>query len=349
MPEALLLGYFGAGNLGDELILKSFLQAYGDLLKGKGFSYVLTVKSAPTEDYKAYLKGILGDVEYVKISPFLPYSVLIKKASHLIAPGGSLLQNKTSSRSLILYLSVIREFTRLGKKVFLLNQGIGPIYGSFWSQMTKNITSKASFFSARDKKTALFVADVLPSERRFLASDAVFASLPEIPYSEVQDEHYEVGFVVKGDIRSAILSSPDFPPDGKIVVGVLQRVEWENPRKLERLGRKLDKEILNFVPPEKFLTKIRNCEVIFSERYHGLVLSLIAGVPFVGVGDDPKITAFCDECGMPSFTGARLGGRAISELKKLAVSRFDRKLFYERVEEYSARHKKQKEILAQLL
>ncbi len=349
MNEALILGYFGAGNFGDELILESFLKGYGDILRDKRFSLTLTVKAISGEGCTDKVREVYGELGFVRISPFLPYSIPVKKATHLIAPGGSLLQNSSSTRSLVLYLAVIREFIKAGKKVLLLNQGIGPIYGSFWHQVTRNLLSKVTFFSGRDMKSALYVADVLPPERRFLSSDAVFARTLEFPSPAGENIPYEYGFIVKGDVRSPLLGSPEFPPDANIIIAALQKVEWENPRKLERLGKRLDKESLKILSPDEFCRTIRNCEVIVSERYHGLVMALLAGIPFVGIGDDPKITSFCDECGMPYHAGTRVALRTLKELKESALSRFDRKAFYDRVSDFSARHRRQRQLIAGLL
>ena len=42
-----------------------------------------------------------------------------------MAPGGSLLQDTTSLRSLLFYLWAIRRFAAAAVPVFLLNQGLG--------------------------------------------------------------------------------------------------------------------------------------------------------------------------------------------------------------------------------
>jgi len=349
MKRALILGYFGAGNFGDELILRSFVEAYGEIFKEKGFSAILTVKSAPEESTVKALAPYFESVEFVKVSPLLPYSVAVKNSTHLIAPGGSLLQNKTSSRSLLLYLSVIRNFEKAGKPIFLLNQGLGPIYGHFWLRAVRHSLSGVTFFSARDRKTARFVADLLPPEKTFLSSDVVFAAPQKLEPGFDQRKEYDFAFVLKAIVDSPLLSSPDFPPEGNILISAFQNVEWQNPRRVERLGRRFDAQSLPIAPPTEFVQRIGKCQVVFSERYHALVLSLLAQVPFVGVGDDPKIVGFCEECNMPYFTGTRVTLTDMKNLKELALSRFDRKAFADNIEDFSSRHEAQKKILSKLL
>jgi polysaccharide pyruvyl transferase WcaK-like protein len=55
----------------------------------------------------------------------------IRRCDLLIFGGGSLLQNATSNRSLLYYLTLIGTANRLGKPVVLLSQGIGPLNGNW--------------------------------------------------------------------------------------------------------------------------------------------------------------------------------------------------------------------------
>ena len=51
----------------------------------------------------------------------------MKDSELIISGGGSLLQDVTSKRSLLYYLSIIGLGKLFGKKVMLFAQGIGPI------------------------------------------------------------------------------------------------------------------------------------------------------------------------------------------------------------------------------
>ena len=51
----------------------------------------------------------------------------MKDSELIISGGGSLLQDVTSKRSLLYYLSIIGLGKFFGKKVMLFAQGIGPI------------------------------------------------------------------------------------------------------------------------------------------------------------------------------------------------------------------------------
>lgn len=349
MNRALLLGYFGAGNWGDELILECFLRGYGDLLRERGFKLAVTVKRPADASYRERLSELWPGLDFVQMGPLLPYSLGLRRSSHLICPGGSLLQNRSSNRSLIYYLSIMNAFLRRGRPVMMLNQGLGPIRGESWERRTRDVLSRLEFFSARDRRSAMWAAQSVPSERRLLVSDAVFAALPEWVYEPGDAASWEYCFVVRAQVGSPLLSSPQFPPQGRFLVAALQEDEWRRPRRIEHLGQRLDRASLGLLDASGFVSKLRQCEVVVSERYHGLVAALIAGVPFVAVGDDPKLTSFCGECEMPAYTEQPLGVHTLVELKKEAQERFDAQAFRERVSGFVERHQRQRKRLAELV
>ncbi|OPX22225.1 MAG: hypothetical protein B1H03_04960 [Planctomycetales bacterium 4484_113] len=349
VKRALLLGYFGAGNWGDELILECFLRGYGDILREKGFELAVTVKRPANAAYREHLGELWPGLDLVQMGPLLPCSLGLRKSSHLICPGGSLLQNRTSNRSLGYYLSIISAFLRGGRAAMMLNQGLGPIRGELWEARTREVLSQLQFFSARDRRSAMWAAESVPSDRRLLTSDAVFAALPDWEYEPAGGESWDYCFVVRAQVGSPLLSSPQFPPDGRYLVAVLQEDEWKQPRRIEHLGRRLDRESLALLNASSFVRKLRQCKLVVSERYHGLVAALIAGVPFVGVGDDPKLSSFCGECDMPACTERSVSVGTLEKLKKEALERFRAEVFRERVADFVDRHRRQRERLIELL
>ena len=59
-----------------------------------------------------------------------------------------------------------------------------------------------------------------------------------------------------------------------------------------------------------------------SYRLHGLVTAASYGVPFLGVAYDPKVSAFCDELGLPYCFPATVHERlTLSDVERLWASR----------------------------
>ena len=116
--EAVISGYYGYDNLGDDAILYAISRQLSALEP----PVRLTVLSQrPAETAACY--GLRA------VSRFSPIAVLraIRKSDLLISGGGSLLQDRTSTRSVRYYLGVIRLAQLLRKPVFLYANGIGPL------------------------------------------------------------------------------------------------------------------------------------------------------------------------------------------------------------------------------
>ncbi|MGH8103846.1 MAG: hypothetical protein ACREJQ_04910, partial [bacterium] len=91
--DALLAGYFEAGNLGDETYL-SLLDEYARR-EGRRFSYL----SRSSESHR----GSGSRLSPIRYSDLRQIDIAICKSRCVIFPGGNVLQNRTSQRSLTYY------------------------------------------------------------------------------------------------------------------------------------------------------------------------------------------------------------------------------------------------------
>jgi len=122
MRPIVLVGYYGHGNAGDELLKTKAIE-----ILNKSFAGFPIVSGSKLKTFYT-----------------IPFS------SSLVFGGGSLLQNSTSSRSLLYYLSLIVWAKLFRKNVLLLAQGIGPISGVFWNTLTNRILGLCDHLSVRD-------------------------------------------------------------------------------------------------------------------------------------------------------------------------------------------------------
>ncbi|MDR2428205.1 MAG: polysaccharide pyruvyl transferase family protein [Candidatus Margulisbacteria bacterium] len=141
--KILLAGYYGFGNLGDELLA----QAARELLSAK---HDVTVCRARRN--------------------FLP---LLWRADCLFFAGGSLFQDVTGHGLSVLYYSALALAAKLlRKKLFLVAQGVGPIRAPLNRWLTRAVFRRADFVSLRDRESAEFLR--LP--RCYLTADLLFAA-----------------------------------------------------------------------------------------------------------------------------------------------------------------------------
>ena len=117
---AVICGAYGKGNAGDDAILVSMIRQ----LRLQDPDLPITVMTRRPRQ-----TGIQTGVSTVHIFNILKAGRIMKKSRLYISGGGSLIQNATSTRSLMYYLYSIRQAKKAGCKVMMYGCGIGPVTG----------------------------------------------------------------------------------------------------------------------------------------------------------------------------------------------------------------------------
>ncbi|NLL81384.1 MAG: polysaccharide pyruvyl transferase CsaB, partial [Tissierellia bacterium] len=133
MKSILMSGYYGFDNSGDDAILKAIVKDLREIDKDLDIT-VLSNNPKKTED--------MYPVKAVNRFNFRDVVFSIKKCSLFISGGGSLLQDVTSTRSLLYYLTVMSLAKIMNKKVMVYANGIGPINKKTNRMITKKVLNK---------------------------------------------------------------------------------------------------------------------------------------------------------------------------------------------------------------
>lgn len=295
----LFSGYYGFDNSGDDAILQAII---GDIEKSEE---QLNIKVLSFDPEKT--KSIYG-VEAVNRFKIRETIKAIRETDLLISGGGSLLQDVTSTRSIIYYLGIIFLAKFFRKKVYVYANGIGPIDKRFNRFLTRHILNKVDLITLRDEDSKDFVRSInIRNNNLEVTADPVYTLDPETP--EVVEE---------------IFINERIPADKKYI-GVAVR-EWKkSPQLKEKLAEtlkdiieKTDYDIL-FIPlhyPEDVETSKEICkkiqsnrthiikgnysvkeimgitgkvDLILAMRLHALIYSVVQTTPIVGLIYDPKV------------------------------------------------------------
>ncbi len=158
--KAMLCGYYGAANVGDELLHRALTVR----LKKEGYGEIKTLsrRSLSLSSLYALLRG---------------YDFFLG--------GGNLLQNETSERSLAFYSFFARLAHRRGAHVFMLSSGLGGFKG----KGEKKAASVLSLCERIECRTAgdLEKAKAMGAENPVLSYDAVFTLPLGIKESAAKD------------------------------------------------------------------------------------------------------------------------------------------------------------------
>ena len=307
--RVVMSGYYGFGNAGDDAILEAIQQA---IHQASDEVAVTVLSNDPEMTQRVYHMDALPRFQ------LLPVIRALRRCDVLLSGGGSLLQDRTSTRSLLYYLSVIRAAEWMGKPVMLYANGIGPVRKTANRRRVKRVVERAALVTLRDRSSAQELRDMgVLREDLHVTADPVFHLDPASPR------------------RARELLDQAGLPEGRAFCAVSVR-PWEDtggfPQKIaalcDHLRRTHNLEILFLLmQPDRdrgISQKIRDCmeepsflldipciprelmavlgmaKLCVAMRLHTLIFSARMAVPCIGLVYDPKVDSYLNELSMPS-------------------------------------------------
>lgn len=137
-------GYYGFDNFGDETILKILIE---NLKTFECIPEITIFSSNPDKTAKIH------NVQSIKSFDLKAVIKALSNCDCLISGGGSLLQDATSTKSLIYYLGVIAITAFFRKKIIIFAQGIGPIKNKPLAKLTAFLLKQAKYITVRDENS----------------------------------------------------------------------------------------------------------------------------------------------------------------------------------------------------
>ena len=302
MKKVFIFGYYGFKNIGDEAILQSIVK----LLKDSGEDVDIRALSYNVKHTKKY-----HNIDGVSRNSLKDILNSIRKADLVVSGGGTLLQDKTSSRSLYYYLGLIMVSKFLGKKVMFFCNGFGPIKNKINRIMTKVIIKHVDYMLIRDKLSAEKLLNlgikedkILPTTDATLILDEVRDDVVDriIEEEKIPKDKKLIGISVRPwnlDDRfySEIAGFCDYVYDrGYYPVFIpMQQEKDQNVsfKVTERMNR--DAVILQGeYTPSELLGIIKRLDLLVGMRLHALIFACSMNTPVIGIEYDPKIKGFLD-------------------------------------------------------
>ncbi|MCD4813684.1 polysaccharide pyruvyl transferase CsaB [bacterium] len=292
----LVSGYYGFGNTGDELILKRIIRLFSNT------DHHVTVLDRVQQEQSAEF-----NIRHVPRWDLRVIYREVKKCHVLISGGGGLLQDVSGPLSPLYYLGIIGLAQRMGKRTLLLGQGFGPLKHIWNRWAAKIVLSKVDFIVPRDQAGMAWChARGVAPKNLFLGADLVWL-LPGLEKTKAKK------WMVC--LRADWLENkvPDW-------LELLKQASDQKGRELHfvSLGNRGDAELLDRIRRLPFFRNcgfskmtgtfqkesepvryFRDAQLVFSMRYHGLVLGALAGAVVVGFGKDRKIANLMNELGQP--------------------------------------------------
>jgi len=170
----LLIGSYGAGNIGDEVLLEIIKEQLG------GDEYSFKVLSGNMADTKARHPNI-------EVAPHLPFGwrsffkngfkksfLAIKEADVVLLGGGGLISDQESIKAVLLWGWHTFWAKLLEKRFFIISNSIDPFKTQLGRVLGKWILKQASFISVRDSDSYNILKKLYPTKKTFNGSDPAF-------------------------------------------------------------------------------------------------------------------------------------------------------------------------------
>lgn len=275
MEKILLGGYFGFENIGDDAILLSEIK----FLKENGLKPIILTNK---------FKSIFNE-EGINRYNFIEIFKRRKEFKFFILGGGGLFQDKTSFRSLIYYIFLIKIMKLLRKRVILLNVGIGPILRKVSKSILFNALKVCDLIFFRDSYSYNFYENL---KNKYLGADSSF-------YLDFKNEKREnkiglsLRYFDKLDLKKFMQFLDEIkkslPFDFEFIVFSKEEIN---------IAKKLNLNYFYSNDPIKIIEKIGQLVFLIGTRYHSIVFSIITETPFIGFVYDLKVKNLIEEIGL---------------------------------------------------
>ncbi len=293
--DVLLFGYYGFGNLGDELLAKVLVEGLEVLGVPRSRMAIL---SADPERSSLDL-GIAG-VNRWRLAALLQG---LCKSRSLLFGGGGLFQDTTSWRSNLYYWGVVRLARMLGCLPWAFGQSVGPLNRKTTRFFAADAFRSCASRVCRDRPSIEFLADRGMEAR--CCPDPVLALEPWEKY--VRGEYLLVNIRPwKGDLPRKVAEEARKMGEkyGLPLLGV-----GFAPEDLALLESFQEEGLLRC----QTMLQVRTLEDVYTlasqacwalgMRFHFAILCFMLHIPITCVPYAPKVRSFAEEWGLPLWEG----------------------------------------------
>lgn len=308
IKSILMSGYYGFDNSGDDAILKAIVKDFKELNKDIDITILSNNPSKTESMYPVKAVNRFSIRQVIKV---------IKSTSLFISGGGSLLQDVTSTRSLLYYLAVMTLAKFFNKPVMVYANGIGPINRRTNRLMAKWVLNRVDLITLRDEDSKSYLKGLdVKNERVYVTADPVFTLSPlsddkiiEILEKEgiprdnkligisvrswKSAENLEevmakaIDYIISTYDAKVVLIPMHYPEDLGVSRSIMKNVKLEGCFTLE-----------NKYSVEEIMGIIKELDLIVAMRLHSLIYAATQAIPMVGLVYDPKIEGILKDIGM---------------------------------------------------
>lgn len=294
--RALLSGYYGKGNGGDEALLATLLQ----MLPPDVTPVVLSGNPEATSDHYG--------VESHNRMAVAPVLKALGSCDLFIWGGGSLIQDVTSTISPFYYGGLMALAQKMGLKTVAWAQGIGPLVRPQTRWLAQHSFGYCTKVSVRDRASAALLTNwQIP---HLVAPDPVWA-LQSQPVPEIEDlptprvavnlrQHPQLTEKRLANLTRALV---DFQQATQAFILLLPFQKSEDLAIAEAIHPQLPdvSKILLLEDPALLKGVYRGVDMAIGMRLHSLIMAAAEGCRCFALSYDPKVNRLMEDLAMPGW------------------------------------------------
>ncbi len=326
----LLSGYYGCGNLGDDLLLTVTVEQLRMILPGARFllrDHGGELPNLGSDVIPSGIDAVLNDQTRSRPSRLNDFawrlSGLLWQCRWLVFGGGTVFHDSGGLASLVLQWLICQLARMSGVRIAALGVGVGDLRSATGRWLLRGIISRCELLLVRDEAAMRQCAGT----KARLTDDLVFAwrSLPPdngrrrpsahplcigLTVSPVADEGTiaalsdAVRLWQKHDHRVVFLVFQHSAAlaDDTVFAAINRKVAAPTAIEIRRLS----------TDAPSIVNAFADIDIVCGMRFHSLVLAAMLGRPFVGIAHDNKISEICRRFGMPCHETASLDGTGLA-------------------------------------
>lgn len=299
--RAILCGYYGKGNGGDEALLASLLQMLPEYVAP------LVLSANPAQTSKRY-----GVESCDRMSAWQVIGAM-RHSDALIWGGGSLIQDATSVRNSLYYCGLMGLAQQLGLKTIAWAQGIGPLNRQLTRFLGRQSFAGCRAVSVRDAASAALLANwQIP----FLqAPDPVWAldTLPvkglwDLPAPRVAVTWRSHSTLTPKRLANLTKALVDFQKATQTCILLVPFQASQDLSLAKSIASELtgSHQILALEEPRQLKGLFRGVEMVIGMRYHSLIMAAAQQCRCFALSYDPKVAQLMAQLNLPGWDLAQL-------------------------------------------
>lgn len=327
--DIILSGYYGFGNIGDDALLYSILFNLKSIEKD---IRILILSRNPVET--ASLLGVDS------ISRFNLFEIIstMKKSDLFIYGGGTLIQESTSTRSLLYYLGTMYLAKRLGLGTMLYANGVEPLKKAFNRLVTRKVVNQIDLITLREMKSRellralkidkpvievtadpavttypcpgkrveeIFQNDAIPPGRKYLGISIREWQGYEKRFLPIIARYADHMSTVHGYVPIFIPMQWRFVDDVALSRAVMSRME--QPSYI----------LSEYYSAEEIMGVIGRLDLLVGMRLHSLIFAACCQTPLIGIVYEPKVAWFMEYIRLPRLLAGHVSDFTLETLLDL--------------------------------